>query len=106
MNTSPANIVRMLILLLAVVAAFVAVPYGAELLVVLGVVLGVIGVSEERRMMLLIMAVALGSTKGALATLPGVGEVLTGILGNVSIGLNGAALAVICSIIVDRVRNG
>ena len=88
---------------MAIVAAFVGIPYFALALVVLGFVIGIMGVEEDRRMIYLVMAIALTMMTGALAAVPMAGEYLTSILSNVSLAVNAGAVAVILTIIYERV---
>jgi hypothetical protein len=100
---SVAKILRLLALVLAVVGAFVAVPYVALGLIVLGLAIGFIGIEEERRMAYFVMAIALTMMAGTLGPVPMAGEYLTGILTNVSTVINAGAIAVILTIIYERV---
>ncbi len=95
----PVKIVRIIVLLVAVAAAFVGIPYVALALIVLGFVVGIMGVEEDRRMIYLVMAVALTTMTGALAAVPVAGEYLTSKLSNVSLAINAGAIAVIGSMI-------
>ncbi len=97
------KIIRIVILVLAIVAALVAIPYSALALVVLGLALGFMGVEEERRMMYLVMAIALATVTGSLGAIPLVGDGLTDILTNLSTAVSAGAVAVIMMIIKDRV---
>ena len=99
----PVKILRIIALLVAVVAAFVGIPYVALALIVLGFVIGIMGVEEDRRMLYLVMAVALSMMTGALAAVPVAGEYLTSILSNVSLAINAGAIAVILTMIYERV---
>ena len=97
------KIIRIVILVLAIVAALVAIPYRTLALVVLGLALGFMGVEEERRMMYLVMAIALATVTGSLGAIPLVGDGLTDILTNLSTAVSAGAVAVIMMIIKDRV---
>lgn len=97
------KIIRIVILILAIVAALVAIPYSAVALVVLGLALGFMGIEEERRMMYLVMAIALATVTGSLGVVPLVGDGLTDILTNLSTAVSAGAVAVIMMIIKDRV---
>lgn len=99
-----AKIIRIVALILAVVAAFVAdLPYAALGLAVLGFVNGLIGVAEDRRMIYMVTAVALSMSAGALGMVPAVGDYITAIFSNVSVALNAGVLAVVIMIIKDRI---
>lgn len=99
---SPAKIVRLIALAVAVVAAFVTIPYVALAFVVLGLVVGFIGVEDERRIGYFVMAIALTMMAGALGPVPVVGEYLTAILSNVSAVINAGAIAIVLTIIYER----
>ena len=97
-----AKIIRIAALAVAVIAAFVAIPYVALILMVLGLAIGFIGVSEDRRLIFMVGAVTLASVAGALGPIPMVGEYLTAILTNMSAVFNAGAVAVILLIVKDR----
>lgn len=99
------KIIRIVALAVAVVAAFVAIPYVALILAVLGLAIGFMGVPEDRRLMFLVMAVALSSVAGSLGAIPAVGEHITNILTNVSSVINAGAVAVIVMAIKDRLMD-
>lgn len=99
------KIIRIVALAVAVVAAFVAIPYVALILAVLGLAIGFMGVPEDRRLMFLVMAVALSSVAGSLGVIPAVGEHITNILTNVSSVINAGAVAVILMVIKDRLMD-
>lgn len=99
---SAVKIVRLLAILLAVVAAFVSVPYAALGLAILGLVNGFMGVPEERRVIYLVTAVAVAASTDALASVPAVGGYITSIMENVSAVLNAGVIAVFVLIVKDR----
>jgi hypothetical protein len=99
---SAVKIVRIVAILVAIAAAFVAIPYGAVLMALLGLAIGFMGVTEERRVLFLVMAVALVTAAGSLGSIPAIGEYLTAILGNMSAIVNAGAIAVILMIVKDR----
>jgi len=100
-----ANILRIVVLLVAVVGAFVAIPQAALILVVLGLVAGFVGVEEDNRQNYLILAIALTTVAGALGGIPGVGGYISSILSDVSSAVNAGAVAVIVTIIYERVTS-
>ena len=100
-----ANILRIVVLLVAVVGAFVAIPQAALILVVLCLVAGFVGVEEDNRQNYLILAIALTTVAGALGGIPGVGGYISSILGDVSSAVNAGAVAVIVTIIYERVTS-
>ena len=97
------NIVRIIAIIVAVVAAFVAIPFGAAILAILGLVVGFMGVQEDRRLLYLVMAVALSTVAGSLGGVPLVGEHVSAILGNFSAVINAGAVAVILTLVYERV---
>lgn len=97
-----AKIIRIVALLVAVVAAFANIPYAAEVMIVLGLAIGFVGLHEDKRLQFLVMAVALNFVANALDPLPGIGPYLTAILGNVSTIVSAGAVAVIVMIVKDR----
>lgn len=92
---SPVSIIRWIAIAIAVVSAFVAIPYGVLAMVVLGAVLGFMGVTADDRILYLVIAVALGSVASGLGAIPAVGEYITAILTNVSTIVNAGAAVVI-----------
>ena len=91
---SPANIVRILGLLAAVIAAFTAYPYAATVIAILGLVGGYY-VGAGDRTAFLVLAVALAAVHGAIDGIPGVGMYVTSILGQVSSLVSAGAVTVI-----------
>jgi len=97
------KIIRIVALALAVIAAFVAIPYIALAFIVLGLAIGFMGVPEERRLLFLVTAGVLAMVADTLNPIPAVGVYLTAILTNASAVLNAGAVAVILMIFKDRV---
>ncbi len=97
------KIIRIAALAVAVIAAFVAIPYAALIMMVLGLAIGFMGVPEERRLIYMVTTVTLASVAGSLGSIPMAGDYLTAILTNLSGILNAGAVAVILMIIKDRV---
>ena len=96
------KIVRLVALVVAIVAAFITVPYTALILVILGLINGFIGVPEERRQMYMVTAITLSIVATSLGPIPAIGDYLTAILTNISTAINAGAVAVIAMIIKDR----
>lgn len=98
----PAKIVRILATAVAVIAAFVAIPYDALIMAVLGLGVGYF-VEKERRTLYLVTVVALSVAAGGLGAIPAVGGYITAIMGNVSTIINAGALVVIGTGIYEKV---
>ena len=90
------NIVRILGLLAAVVAALISggFPYDATVIAILGLVGGYY-VGAGDRTAYLVLAVALAAVHGAIDGIPGVGMYVTSILGEVSSLVSAGAVTVI-----------
>ena len=97
-----AKIVRIVALVVAIAAAFVAIPEVGLIIAIVGIALGFLAVTEERRLMFLVTAVALAQVAGAFGDIPGIGSYISDIMGNLSAIVNAAALTVIIMIIKDR----
>ena len=97
-----AKIVRIVALVVAVAAAFVAIPYIGLIIVIVGIALGFLAVTEDNRLLFLVIAVALAQVAGAFGDIPAVGSYISDIMGNVSAIVNAAALTVILMIVKDR----
>ena len=97
------KIVKIVGVLVAVVAAFVSIPYSGLLVALLGIA-GAWFIADEDRSRFLIAAVALNVAHGGLDAIPTVGPMLTTALG----GLNGLFLAGAATVIVlgtvDRLK--
>jgi len=97
------KIIRIVALALAVIAVFVEIPYVALAFIVLGLLIGFMGVPEERQLLFLVMAAVLAMVADTLNPIPAVGEYLTAILTNASAIMNAGAVAVILMIFKDRI---
>ena len=97
----PAKIVRMLATAVAVIAAFVTIPYDALIMAVLGLGIGYY-VEADRRTLYLVTVVALSVASGGLGAVPMAGEYVTAIFGNISTIINAGALVVIGAVIYER----
>jgi hypothetical protein len=97
------KIVKLVGVLVAVVAAFVTIPYSGLLVALLGIA-GAWFIAEEDRSRFLIAAVALSVAHAGLDGIPNVGPMITTALG----GLNGLFLAGAATVIVlgtvDRLK--
>jgi hypothetical protein len=97
------KIVKLVGVLVAIIAAFVAIPYSAAIVAVLGIA-GAWFIADEDRSRFLIAAVALGVAHAGLDAIPAVGPLITTALG----GLNGLFMAAAATVIVlgtvDRLK--
>lgn len=91
-------------LLLAVVAAFVSVPYAAVVLALCGVVAS-FAVLPEHHVRVIVTALALHFLGNTFDGIPGVGGPVTAILGNLGFVVAGASLQIIVRNIVMRLKN-
>jgi len=91
---STTNIIRILGLLVAIIAALITIPYAAVVLALLGLIVGFF-VKKDERLFFLILAVAMATVAGSLGVFPTIGIYLTGILTNVSALLTAGAVTVI-----------
>ncbi len=98
----PAKIVRILATAVAVIAAFVTIPYAALIMAILGLGVGYF-VETERRTLYLVTVIALSVAAGGLGAIPAAGDYITAIMGNVSSILNAGALVVIGTGIYEKV---
>jgi hypothetical protein len=88
---------------IAVVGAFVEVPYAGALLVVLGLVAGV-AIAGEDHVRVLVSALVLGSLYGVLGNIPELGIYLEKIFGAAGTFAAGAALTIISRNIWNRYK--
>jgi hypothetical protein len=97
------KIVKLVGVLVAIVAAFVSIPYSAAIVALLGIA-GAWFIAEDDRSRFLIAAVALSVAHGGLGGIPAVGGYISTALG----GLNGLFLAAAATVIVlgtvDRLK--
>ena len=102
---SPIQIIRIVALVVAVVTVFITIPYAVLILIVLGLAAGFMGVNSDERVLYLVFAVALATVSTTLSPIPVIGYYLSDILGNVSTIVNAGAIAVILTMIKERVMN-
>ena len=95
------KIIRLVAVLVAILAAFVAIPSSAAVIAVLGLVGGYY---VEEATAFLVTALALGVVNGALGDVWFIGPYLSDILGSLSSLLNAAACTVITLGIYNRVK--
>jgi hypothetical protein len=88
------KIIGLLGVLLAIVAAFVTVPYAEPALAIAGLVVG-ISVAGEHHVRVIVSALALHVVASAFNGIPAIGPWITAILGNFGVLAAGAALLII-----------
>jgi hypothetical protein len=98
-----AKIVRLVAIIVAIVAGVVAIPQGALIIAVLGLVAGYF-TEEDRAVYFLVAAIALNLVSGGADAINVVGPILTKIFGSISSLFNAAALTVITMGIIRRVK--
>jgi hypothetical protein len=97
------KIVKLVGVLVAIVAAFVTIPYSAAIVALLGIA-GAWFIADEDRSRFLIAAVALTFAAAGLDAIPTVGPLITTALGGVSELFLAAAATVIVLGTVDRLK--
>jgi hypothetical protein len=96
------KIIGLVALAIAVVAAFVNIPYAAVILAILGIPIG-LATAGDAHVRVLVSALVLNLLGHAFDALPAVGLYVGGIIGNVGIFAAGAALAIVFKNIYRRV---
>ncbi len=97
------KIIGLLGVLLAIVAAFVSVPYAEPALAIAGLVVG-ISVAGEHHVRVIVSALALHVLANAFNGIPGAGPSITAILGNFGVLAAGAALLIIVRNMYERFK--
>jgi hypothetical protein len=88
---------------LAVVAAFVAIPYAGGALAVLGVIVGW-AIATEDSVRVIVSAIALAALSGTFGGIPVAGPSLTAIIANIGAMVAGAALLIILRNVYGRIK--
>jgi hypothetical protein len=96
------KIIGIIGLLIAIVAAFVNVPYGIELMAIAGVIVA-INIAAEDNVRVIVSAIAMPIVAGLFNGLPAVGTHVTSILANIGYVIGGAALLIILRNVFRRV---
>ena len=89
----------------AVAMAFVDVPSGAMVLVVLGLIVGFMNVTDDESQGFLLAAIALMLTATSIGALPEVGDVLSGVAGGLAAFVAPAALVVALKSLLDSSKD-
>lgn len=97
------KIVGLLAVLLAIVAAFVNVPYAGPILAVAGLVVG-ISVAAEHHVRVIVSALALHTVANVFNGIPGAGPSITTVLANLGALAAGAALLIIVRNMYERLK--
>ncbi len=103
MKVNPFKIVGWVALAIAILGAFVEIPYAGTLLVLLGLVAGY-AVAAEDHVRVLVSALVLTSLSGVLMNLPEIGSYLTSIFSAVGTFAAGAALTIVARNIWRRFK--
>jgi hypothetical protein len=90
-------------ILLAIVAAFVSIPMASAAMLVLGAIAGVTAAADVRLRLFATTIVLMVGAK-ALTAIPGVGDYLAAIFGNIGMVTMGASATGVVLNIVDRLR--
>jgi hypothetical protein len=97
-------VARLLVVVVAIAAAFVTIPSVAAILLILGAIAGV-GVAKEDRTRLYLVALLLVVASKILAEIPGVaGAYLSGIFGNLGTGYVGASVLALTLSLLASIR--
>ena len=97
------KIVGIIGLLIAIVAAFVNIPYAMELMAIAGVIVA-LNIAAEDSVRVIVSAIAIPVVAGLFNGLPAVGPHVTAILTGVGYVIGGAALLIILRNVVNRVK--
>ena len=95
---------RALAVLLAIVAAFVTIPYVVPVLLILGAISAITNTADQNRTVFLITIVLLLGAKG-LTDVPAIGTYLSSIFGNLGTALVGASMLAIAMGAFRRVKS-
>lgn len=90
---------------IAVVMAFVAVPNGYMILVVLGLIVGFMNITEAESQGFLLAAIALMLTATSLGGLPEIGGMISGVASNLAAFVAPAALVVALKSLMDSSKD-
>lgn len=96
------RIATIVAVLLAVIAAFFEIPYAGLIIAVVGLV-GGFKIDAGDHVRVIVSALAFRYLADSFGELPGAGEYLTAILGNIGLGLAGAAIMIILRNIYKRI---
>lgn len=97
------KIVGIIGLLIAIVAAFVRIPYAMELLAIAGIIVA-LNIAAEDSVRVIVSAIAIPVVAGLFNELPAVGTHVTAILTNIGYLIGGAALLMILRNVLNRLK--
>ncbi len=97
------KIVGLVALLVAVVGAFVSIPYAAAILVVLGIVGGYFVIADHH-VRVMVSALVLFTLAGSLSAIPAVGSYLAAIFGSLGTFAAGASIMIISRNVYARYK--
>lgn len=103
MTVNPFKIVGWVAIAIAVLGAFVDIPYAGTLLVLLGLVVGY-AVAAEDHVRVLVSALVLTALSGVLMELPEIGQYLTSIFSDLGTFAAGGALMIVARNIWRRFK--
>jgi hypothetical protein len=95
------KIIGLIALVIAVVAAFVTIPYAAAILAILGIPIG-LAAAADAHVRILATALVLNVLAHTFDTIPAIGPYVGNIIVNVGVVLAGAALAIVFKNIYAR----
>jgi hypothetical protein len=90
-------------LLVAIVGAFVSIPYATLILLVLGLIIGY-SIAAEHHVRVIVSALALYAFSGAFLAVPTIGTYLQAIVANIGQLAAGAALTIILVNVYNRFK--
>jgi hypothetical protein len=96
------KIVGIIGLLIAIVAAFVKIPYAVVLMAIAGVIVA-LNIGAEDNVRVIVSAIAMPVVAGLFNELPAVGTHVTSILANIGFVIGGAALLIILRNVFNRI---
>lgn len=97
------KILGLLGIVLAIVGAFVAIPYGAAILLILGLVVGT-NIVADHHVRVMVSALVLTGLANLFEAIPGVGTYLASILESIGVLAAGAAFTIIARNIYARFK--
>src|SRR5262245_50440169 len=97
------KIVGLIGVAIAIIGAFVTIPYAAAALVILGLIAGLTIVGEQH-VRVIVSALALTALAGTLTAIPTIGSYLTAIVGSLGVLAAGAAIMIVLRNMYERFK--